>query len=1068
MDNLKKQKIFRVSCLRALTISLVLSLGGGFYVPQAKAEKTLSTPALQGLAAEFLKRIGSGFEQADSRPENMRNILSVGTNTPTSTIPDGEELVMGILASDKKIPLNNDILTIKQPYGLDILLSDFFSSIDFAIRVDSDSGTAEGWFIKQDQSFALDLNNKTVKIINQEYELAEGDVFVLDNEIYAKSTAIENWFNLKFVYDYSELRVLVFSEQPLPAVERYNRRAREFSQTRSIGDPSLPFDETNYRGFDVPALDVNLRTSYFKNESSDAQTSGNWSVLGAGDFAYLNTKTFLAGDEDNIISEGRVTFERESESNDLLGPLNARRVAFGDVYTPRLNISGGSNQEQGIVVSNRPEDVLANRNSTIFRGDAQPGWDVELYRGDRILDFQTVNTNGQYEFLDVPLFSGPNNFTILLLGPQGEVQEIQESVPVNASTLASGNNFYEVSISRNNEVTYRRNKFDQPQDGSPHFVGRYSMGLGDNAAITTGLQSRDEGDTRRNYLEAGFSTSINETFLDLNTSYETSDQSFGAEVLARRNFGAHSLRSSVFASTDDFQPGPTNELSPSVFETDINLDGPLPPVAGMRLNYGIFNDFTKRADSSFDFDLGGSVSARYKNYVFNNNLNYERQRNNLGIKDDFLRYVFNARGVYKGGFLRFRGNYDIVPDAKLRQLFTSYNYPFSNKLDGLFEVQHDLDPSLTEFVASLNIKNDDVTITPRFSYDTDSTLFASLNMRFGVGYDPIKREASIFNQRLSNTGGVSARVFVDSNGNGILDDNEELVEGAQLEAVQVRKSGISDDQGVAFIPNLPRGRVTDVKIDQSSLLDPYWIPNFDGISMRPRPGVVKKLDFPLVVSGEIDGTIYFINENGTETPARQFKVHLVAPWGEVVKTTATAYDGFYILGEVPPGIYYLVADYKDALQTGYTTPPPQRVELKPDGTTIFGNDIKLSKGATVPYSFTSDITPTSRKNRKVLQETGSNHAGVRLGPYKSKLAATLSALKFKKNAVSRRVKMTDPLEGLTRDPENKLFWISTDYMSNDVATANDICFDLQENKISCEVNIHTDAYIQTESVNDDG
>jgi hypothetical protein len=1010
-----------------------------------------------GLAKEFMSKIGDGFDQVDARPDSFREVLTKGDEKPNSSIPDGEELIMGVLVT-KEIPLNHDIITIKQPYGLDILLSDFFSTADFAIYVDNENGAAQGWYIKEDQKFALDVKSGTVTIKENTYRLNEGDVFYIDEELFVKSTALESWFSMKFNILYDELQIFVKSKQPLPAVDRYNRRNRDISQRRLIGDPTLPFEEQSYSAFDFPSMDVNIRGSHYNSSTSDAQNSASWSVLGAGDFAYLNTKTFISGDEEDAINNVRLTFGRESEESDLLGPLNARRFEFGDVSTARLQVSGGSNQEQGVYISNKPSNVISNRNTTVFRGDAQPGWDVELYRNDRILAFQTVSETGQYEFQDVELFSGDNEFKIVLLGPQGEVQELTESIPVNSNSYAAGRDYYELSVSRNNEITYRANDFEQPQDGELHIVGRYEKGLTDNLTVTTGIQSRDEGDERRNYVEAGVSTALNDVFLDFNTAYEATESEMGAELVARKSINRHALRGSVFASTDGFQPGTNDEQNPITLQTELSVNGPLQNFFGLKNNYGLTQSYDKRSDGSHNLDLGASMSTRLKRVVLNNRLNYEQNKDATGVNDDFLRYIFNARGFYKGGFMRFTGNYDISPDAKLRQLFASYNYPFSKTLDGLFEIEHDLDPSRTEFTSSLNWKADKATISPRISVDTEDVVQASVNVRFGVAHNPVTNDTSIFNQRLSNAGGVAARIFVDANGNGLFDDGEELVEGAELNAVQVKKEGFSDENGIAFIPNLPRGRITDIKVDPSSLADPYWMPNYEGLSLRPRPGKVKELDFPLVVSGEIDGTIYFVSDGGEKTPARQFKVHLIAPWGDLVKTTSTAYDGFYILGEIPPGIYYLVVDYKDAENTGYMTPPPQRVELKPDGTTIFGNDILLNKGDAVPFKFTSDIEPTGRKNRRVLQATGDSKVSIRLGPFKSKLSATLNMYKFKRSGLGRNIPVTSPLSGLERSTEDHLFWINTGFSSPEIESAQEVCQNLKEKSINCEVNVHTDAY----------
>ena len=51
----------------------------------------------------------------------------------------------------------------------------------------------------------------------------------------------------------------------------------------------------------------------------------------------------------------------------------------------------------------------------------------------------------------------------------------------------------------------------------------------------------------------------------------------------------------------------------------------------------------------------------------------------------------------------------------------------------------------------------------------------------------------------------------------------------------------------------------DVDIDVSSIKDPMLSPAKDGYRVTTRPGDVAKLDFPLVATSEIDGTISVVS-----------------------------------------------------------------------------------------------------------------------------------------------------------------------------------------------------------------
>ena len=62
--------------------------------------------------------------------------------------------------------------------------------------------------------------------------------------------------------------------------------------------------------------------------------------------------------------------------------------------------------------------------------------------------------------------------------------------------------------------------------------------------------------------------------------------------------------------------------------------------------------------------------------------------------------------------------------------------------------------------------------------------------------------------------------------------------------------------------------------------------------MLPRPGKVQIIDFPVVMTGEVDGTIFLTNEGKTSGIGNAL-IELVAPDGQVIATARSASDGYY-------------------------------------------------------------------------------------------------------------------------------------------------------------------------------
>ena len=58
-----------------------------------------------------------------------------------------------------------------------------------------------------------------------------------------------------------------------------------------------------------------------------------------------------------------------------------------------------------------------------FRGDLPEGWEVELYQNRALIGFQQSRPDGLYEFNNVPLVFGLNEFRLVFYGPQGQRRE---------------------------------------------------------------------------------------------------------------------------------------------------------------------------------------------------------------------------------------------------------------------------------------------------------------------------------------------------------------------------------------------------------------------------------------------------------------------------------------------------------------------------------------------------------------------------------------------------------------------------------------------------------------------
>jgi hypothetical protein len=193
---------------------------------------------------------------------------------------------------------------------------------------------------------------------------------------------------------------------------------------------------------------------------------------------------------------------------------------------------------------------------------------------------------------------------------------------------------------------------------------------------------------------------------------------------------------------------------------------------------------------------------------------------------------------------------------------------------------------------------------------------------------------------LAGSGAVSGRAFLDANGNGLMDAGEKAIADAGFLLNGAGQPARTDAAGEAFLPNISPNQGVDLALATSTLEDPFWKPASDGVRILPRPGKVAIVEFPVLVSGEITGTVY-LRRDGKAREASGVELELVDQKGVVVRTVRTAFDGFYDITEIKPGGYTLSVTAEHVVRLRVAA-PSRGVKILPSGTVLDGVDFFLA------------------------------------------------------------------------------------------------------------------------------
>jgi hypothetical protein len=206
-----------------------------------------------------------------------------------------------------------------------------------------------------------------------------------------------------------------------------------------------------------------------------------------------------------------------------------------------------------------------------------------------------------------------------------------------------------------------------------------------------------------------------------------------------------------------------------------------------------------------------------------------------------------------------------------------------------------------------------------------------------MGLEPRSARVLTEAQPMANMGSASVRVFLDKNLNGVMDGDDEPIRGAGFTVNGGNHLARTDADGIAYLARLPAHQNVDLAVDPNTLEDPQWQPQVKGVRIVPRPGKVNQVDVAVSLTGEIDGTTYFVSK-GKSRPIGDLRLELVDGKRKVVASMSSASDGYYVITGVLPGDYLLRVAPEQLKRLGLSDTGMHMITIRPDGTVLNGRD----------------------------------------------------------------------------------------------------------------------------------
>jgi hypothetical protein len=905
-------KIVGVAFNKMMRILLVICLFIPMHSVVAKQQR-LKDERLVNIIKQINQKLLAINDVSNSHQQKDQiSVIEPNLNDEFIRFQEGEDLFF-ILSIDKIVM--GELFAIKNKENAKVSLFNLIEILNFPIELSLDGLSASGWFISVENTFSLvipDGENLPAEVtLNGQKRLVFPQQFSVENgDVYFDADEVSQWFGIYFDFDFANMKINLTSEQPLPIQQRLARSLRDNNSSKFVKNKAiLPMIETPYQVLSSPILDIRL-SSTIRQEKTDF----GYSIVGSNDLAFFNSSYFMNGQSGNDVANARLTLGKESKESDLLGPINATEYSFGDIIPVRTGGRGTSGLSRGFKFTNKPVGRVIDYDQISLNGDIQPNWDIELYRNGILLSTQTSLASGRYTFNDIDLLYGNNQLELVFYGPQGQVERKVEDVFVANTGLNSGELIYSMSLTENNTSLFDISTINNTGQSGWTLASQIGAGINDwmSVGFSQTYESNNGGNEALQSYGVSTTLSLFDKFLVQAGAQTDNNDNLSFQFSTGSQIGNHSIgveysqTSNKFTILDE-NLNVTNTSTQKNNRTNISFAGALYTHNNVNISYQNQLSHIKFSSGDSSQFITNSLAYSGRQMSINNVLNWENSNVN-GINSQSLMGNTFIQKRIRGSFARVSSSYSLYPEKE----FLSHSAKIDVKV--LPNIKSQLALSYAVKTKNLSTRlqltwlQDNFNLQGSIQTDANDNWRVGLFAGFSFGLTPDLGELYMSKAPLTSYGALAVRVFEDQNTNGVYDEGELLIEGARLKALQNSRFADSNENGIAVLKTMPKQLITDVVLERSSLPDAFLMPVVEGISINPRRGFLGGIDFPVVLAGEIDGTIYVEGADGTQRVAAFATLYLRNKQGDIVASTRSEYDGYYLFTDLLPGDFELSLD----------------------------------------------------------------------------------------------------------------------------------------------------------------
>ncbi|PKP45449.1 MAG: hypothetical protein CVT94_17990 [Bacteroidetes bacterium HGW-Bacteroidetes-11] len=768
-----------------------------------------------------------------------------------------------------------------------IPVADLFGFLKINHTVSRNFDSISGFFLREQELYLISVIDRSVVVGANRYPLDETLIFRTPSGLYLRNDIFGKAFGLNLNFNFRSLSLELKTSLELPIIKELRLEQMRKNVNRLRGEVAVDTTlKRDYHLFRGGMADWSVISSQSSGGTSDTRAS---LALGA-EFLGGETNVMLNYSSRTGFDERQQQYRWRWANNDAkivrqvtAGKIQPRSIA--SIYAPVI----------GVTATNTPTTFRKSFGSYVLTDYTEPGWTVELYINNVIVDFATADASGFFSF-DVPLVYGSSQITLKFYGPWGEERIREQTINVPYNFLPKGTMEYNVSSG-------------VIRDTSNAIYSRAEAGVGVHRNLTVG-----GGLEYLSSLKDGPSIPfLNTSFRFFNNFLFSGEYAHGVKTRGLLNYR---LPSNLVFELDytNYVAGQTAISFNYLEERKASLSLPI--------KVGGFRSFARMSykQNVLQQVTYSTAEVLLSTYVKGVSANISGFANWLSEGNPYM-YSNVALGFKLGRSTSFRPQAQIdLTNKKLISLKAELEKSFSQKAflslvyeENIrsayrsFEVSFRYDLPFAQTSASARLANKRLLTT--------ESARGSFAFGSGNGYVHVDNRSGV------GRGGMTIVPFLDVNHNGIHDKNEPFATGLNIRINGGRILKQQNDSLIRVVELEPFASYL-LEIDDNSFENIAWQLEDKLFSIYIDPNQFKVVNIPVKVMGEANGMVYLKEGKHQKGQGRIF-VNFMDSTGAIVHRTLSEQDGFYNYLGFAPGRYSAVIDSTQLSRLNMIADPPR-------------------------------------------------------------------------------------------------------------------------------------------------